>query len=220
MNRFESSLKTRDAWSTVLVYDKIALPILQYLDNRKILVSPHHISFVGLMLGVIASALIITNNYLIAVFALQLTNIIDCMDGKWARYTGKSSNTGRLVDAWVDIYSQGVVGIIILTILLKEENILFIPFFLSTILLVSLHLKEILFKQQRKTNLESNSSWALWTKKYRLKLRPVEEVELAFLVPSLILLNLLNIVNDGFIWLIYALYFTSGVATWILKKYQ
>ncbi|MER7740987.1 CDP-alcohol phosphatidyltransferase family protein [Streptomyces sp. NPDC096538] len=92
--------KQRDAWWTVLLVDPVATPLVRWtaMWTR---VTPNQITWAALVLGIGAAACFAQGDWqwLVAgAVVYHVSFILDCMDGKLARLTGKGSAFG----AWLD----------------------------------------------------------------------------------------------------------------------
>ncbi|MEV5459182.1 CDP-alcohol phosphatidyltransferase family protein [Streptomyces cellulosae] len=92
--------KERDAWWTVLLVDPLATPLVRWtaMWTR---VTPNQITWAALVLGIGAAACFAQGDWqwLVAgAVVYHVSFILDCMDGKLARLTGKGSAFG----AWLD----------------------------------------------------------------------------------------------------------------------
>ncbi|MEU3099132.1 CDP-alcohol phosphatidyltransferase family protein [Streptomyces sp. NPDC006967] len=92
--------KQRDAWWTVLLVDPVATPLVRWtaMWTR---VTPNQITWAALVLGIGAAACFAQGEWqwLVAGAVIyHVSFILDCMDGKLARLTGKGSAFG----AWLD----------------------------------------------------------------------------------------------------------------------
>lgn len=94
-------VKPLDAWWTVLFVDPIATRVVPHL-SRIAAVTPTRVTMVAHLLGV-ASAILFANNLLIAAAVIyEVRFVLDCIDGKLARVTGKTSLYGQLLDSLGD----------------------------------------------------------------------------------------------------------------------
>src|SRR5680860_155079 len=93
----ELGVKPRDAWWTVLVIDPIAVPLLRGLVRLPWL-QPVHVTIVALTLGVAAIPAFATGHLAVGAVIFQLHFLLDCIDGKLARATGKTSTWGGFLD--------------------------------------------------------------------------------------------------------------------------
>jgi phosphatidylglycerophosphate synthase len=226
MNEFEKCLKKRDAWSTVFIYDRFAVLILRSLILLKFNKSASSISYVGLICCFMATFSIINEQYILSIILLQLISIIDCVDGKWARYTNTTSNFGEQLDASIDLYAHVVLGLIILSKLYYVDTLLFFTYGINVLLLGNMHIRGFflnrgLLKPSTSNNptVKLKSSWDSWTAKKRLIPMPVSEVELAFMVPSLVLIYMSGI---DIIWLIMMIYiaFSFSKLFYLIHRFQ
>ena len=92
--------KKRDAWWTVLLVDPVATPLVR-LTAMRTKITPNQITWGAFVLGLVSAACFAFGDWrwLIAgALVYHLSFILDCMDGKVARLTGRSSVFG----AWLD----------------------------------------------------------------------------------------------------------------------
>ncbi|MFF2848326.1 CDP-alcohol phosphatidyltransferase family protein [Streptomyces sp. NPDC058001] len=92
--------KKRDAWWTVLLVDPVATPLVR-LTAKWTRITPNQITWGALLLGLVSAACFAMGDWrwLIAGAVLYHASfILDCMDGKVARLTGRGSVFG----AWLD----------------------------------------------------------------------------------------------------------------------
>ncbi|MFB7294214.1 CDP-alcohol phosphatidyltransferase family protein [Actinacidiphila glaucinigra] len=92
--------KKRDAWWTVFLVDPVATPLVRW-TARWTRVTPNQITWGALVLGLGAAACFAMADWkwlIIGAVLYHVSFILDCMDGKLARLTGKGSEFG----AWLD----------------------------------------------------------------------------------------------------------------------
>lgn len=79
-------------------------------------ITPNAITWFGLALAVGAAILIVGGHLLVAGLVVLLAGFFDLLDGGLARYTGKATRFGAVLDATLDRVSEGVLllGIIFL----------------------------------------------------------------------------------------------------------
>jgi phosphatidylglycerophosphate synthase len=68
-------------------------------------ITPNRLTLLSLVTALLASLLITTGeqaNMLIAAAAIQVSYILDCMDGQLARYSNRASRLGAFADKWSD----------------------------------------------------------------------------------------------------------------------
>ncbi|MFF3062678.1 CDP-alcohol phosphatidyltransferase family protein [Streptomyces sp. NPDC057909] len=96
--------KQRDSWWTVLLVDPVATPMVRWIASRTRF-TPNQVTWGALFFGLIAAACFSRSDWKwLAVGALfyHFSFIMDCMDGKLARLTGKSSEFGGWLDYFFD----------------------------------------------------------------------------------------------------------------------
>ncbi|NBM15760.1 CDP-alcohol phosphatidyltransferase family protein [Streptomyces sp. GC420] len=92
--------KKRDAWWTVLLVDPVATPLVRW-TAKWTRVTPNQITWAALFLGLGSAACFARGDWqwLVAGAVLyHFSFILDCMDGKLARLTGKGSEFGGWLD--------------------------------------------------------------------------------------------------------------------------
>ncbi|MEU4093582.1 CDP-alcohol phosphatidyltransferase family protein [Streptomyces sp. NPDC026673] len=92
--------KKRDAWWTVFLVDPVATPLVRWTAMRTRL-TPNQITWGALFLGLGAAACFALADWkwlIIGAVLYHFSFILDCMDGKLARLTGKGSEFGGWLD--------------------------------------------------------------------------------------------------------------------------
>jgi phosphatidylglycerophosphate synthase len=97
----ETMVKPIDAWWTVLFVDPIATRTVPPLARLR-WVTPTRVTLLAHLLGVVAVVLFADGHLLLAGVAFEVRFVLDCVDGKLARATGRSSRLGQLLDAFGD----------------------------------------------------------------------------------------------------------------------
>jgi phosphatidylglycerophosphate synthase len=102
-------------------YQQIAFFLTQRLYTTKI--TPNQITFISLLLGLSSAIETYFGHKIAAIVLLNLSFILDCVDGQLARAKNKSSSFGM----WLDNISDRVVeNSILLALVLQSEKIEFI----------------------------------------------------------------------------------------------
>lgn len=106
-------LKPIDAWWVVFVADPLALRLIWVLLRVLPRVTPNQITGASLAAGVFAALAFANGWYLIGALAYQVSFILDCVDGKLARWHGLSSRRGQYWDGLVNtlVYGASVGGL-------------------------------------------------------------------------------------------------------------
>jgi phosphatidylglycerophosphate synthase len=91
-----SFVKARDSWVDVLVLERFAVPITRVCARARI--SPTTVSSVSIALRLTAAALFYRHDLRIAAVVYLGGLLLDGVDGKLARLTGRTSEFGRLLD--------------------------------------------------------------------------------------------------------------------------
>ncbi|WP_320783703.1 CDP-alcohol phosphatidyltransferase family protein [Streptomyces sp. CRN 30] len=130
--------KRRDAWWTVLLVDPVATPLVRW-TARWPRITPNGITWAALVMGLAAAACFAQGDrqwLIIGAIVYHVSFILDCMDGKLARLTGRGSEFG----AWLD-YVFDRVRVLICAIALmggqyaKTGNVAFVWLALAVVFL-------------------------------------------------------------------------------------
>ena len=71
--------------------------------------TPNAISLTGLLLCVVAAALVFAEYYFLGGIAFILGSICDTLDGRYSRMSGKGTNFGAFLDSTLDRMEEGIV---------------------------------------------------------------------------------------------------------------
>jgi CDP-diacylglycerol--glycerol-3-phosphate 3-phosphatidyltransferase len=71
--------------------------------------TPNAISMTGLVLNVVAALLVLDRQFVLAGFAFIIGSIMDTLDGRYSRMSGKGTAFGAFLDSTVDRIEEGVV---------------------------------------------------------------------------------------------------------------
>jgi phosphatidylglycerophosphate synthase len=94
--------KPVDSWWTVLVVDPFADRLVPWLSRRPA-VTPTRLTGVAFVVGLAAAALFAAGQYLAGAIFFELRFVLDCLDGKLARYTRTTSEAGGFLDVAADM---------------------------------------------------------------------------------------------------------------------
>jgi len=100
------ALKPRDFWWTVIVIDPIAVRLLPALVRTR-WISPTGISLAALTIGAASVVSFAWGALFAGAIIYQVRFLLDCLDGKLARVTGRASEWGRFVDLAGDTVTIG-----------------------------------------------------------------------------------------------------------------
>lgn len=106
--RNRRALKPRDFWWTVLVIDPIVMAVLPVVVRWR-WATPTRISLAALLVGAGSIVAFATGQPVVGALAFQARFALDCLDGKVARLTGRSSRWGGFVDLAGDMITIGAV---------------------------------------------------------------------------------------------------------------
>lgn len=98
--KLKASIKKVDGWWASIFSGPVANYLLRYIADIN-WISPNHVTLFALFLGILASVCFLIASPLsmiLGAFLVQLSFIVDCMDGQLARYRQQFSALG----AWLD----------------------------------------------------------------------------------------------------------------------
>ncbi len=104
LERLWATKNPDDEWWSSFVTSPIAILINWVVVDWSWL-SPNRITFLSLLTGIAASALIVLGggmNFLVAAALIQFSHVLDCMDGQMAKYRGTPSRFGDYFDKVTD----------------------------------------------------------------------------------------------------------------------
>jgi len=83
----------------------------QVMRNRLIesRLTPNAISMTGLALNFVAAGLVLADKFVLGGFAFIIGSIMDTLDGRYSRMSGKGTPFGAFLDSTVDRIEEGVV---------------------------------------------------------------------------------------------------------------
>jgi CDP-diacylglycerol---glycerol-3-phosphate 3-phosphatidyltransferase len=84
--------------------------------------TPNAISITGLIGNLIAAALILQEEFVLAAVAFILGSLCDMMDGRYSRMSGKGTPFGAFLDSTLDRIEEGVVLAAVATWFAKSSN--------------------------------------------------------------------------------------------------
>lgn len=117
---------------------RISAPIVRLLARTG--VTPNVLTWLGLLLSLVAAVLIAIKQPFIAGFVVLFAGLFDMLDGALARFTDRSTEFGAILDSTLDRLSEVVVllGLLIFFVIdLSVPGILIVGFAMPGALLVS-----------------------------------------------------------------------------------
>ncbi|NOX95839.1 MAG: CDP-alcohol phosphatidyltransferase family protein [Alphaproteobacteria bacterium] len=110
-SQLKATVKPREEWwSRVFATPAANIILLAVADWR--IVTPNRLTVLSLFLAILSAALILRGGYGLLIAAgviLQISYIIDCMDGQLARYRNVASKVGSFLDKWSDFVKFPIV---------------------------------------------------------------------------------------------------------------
>ncbi len=83
-------------WLSFYLYQPIAYLILNQIKNSGI--TPNQITFLSLVLGITGGICLFLDNEILSIIFLNISFVLDCLDGQLARYKQMFSSFGMLLD--------------------------------------------------------------------------------------------------------------------------
>lgn len=106
----EDFLKKTDFWSSVFLFDPIAVPLMKIIAKTKI--TPNQISVSTIFSSVLVAIFFLFSQRYMQIFGaviFYLTFVLDSVDGKLARLRGTQSEFGAKLDAICDHFSKLII---------------------------------------------------------------------------------------------------------------
>jgi hypothetical protein len=100
LNKLRSAIKTKDGWWASIFAGPLANRLLERVCEIE-WISPNLLTIISLLVGIFAASCFAEGHYpylCAGAFLVQLSFVVDCMDGQLARYRQQFSNLG----AWLD----------------------------------------------------------------------------------------------------------------------
>jgi CDP-diacylglycerol--glycerol-3-phosphate 3-phosphatidyltransferase len=90
----------------ISVAERRALVRNRLIDSR---LTPNSISLTGLLLNLVAAALIVDERFILGGIAFIVGSIMDTLDGRYSRMSGKGTQFGAFLDSTLDRMEEGIV---------------------------------------------------------------------------------------------------------------
>lgn len=101
---------------------KITGPLIPLLSKRGL--TPDVLTWTGLFVIIIATIMVATNHLLLGGLLVLLSGLFDILDGALARFSGKTTRFGALLDSTFDRLSEALLLIGILILYINGEHVL------------------------------------------------------------------------------------------------
>ena len=100
VNNKKRYTKAYEAWCTLFITEIITIPLTKVLGKCR--VNPNVITILSLLAGAVTLFFFATGHWVLGVIFFHLSNFLDCLDGKVARYRGMTSAFGAKLDVLGD----------------------------------------------------------------------------------------------------------------------
>ena len=84
--------------------------------------TPNAISMTGLVLNLAAAVLILEDLFVLGAFAFIIGSVMDTLDGRYSRMSGKGTQFGAFLDSTLDRIEEGVVLTAVAVVFSREGN--------------------------------------------------------------------------------------------------
>lgn len=101
-NDIKKILKKKDAWWTVIVIDRIAIPLTLIFANYLKFITPNILTLLSLLISMTAAYSFIIGHMVQGALLYELSFLLDCTDGKLAILTKRQSYHGLWLDKIAD----------------------------------------------------------------------------------------------------------------------
>ena len=91
------SFKKGGSITSRLIMNYVSVPFIYFFSNFT-KVTPTQITLIGFFIGLYAAYFFLIEEFIIGVVLFELSYIFDCIDGRLARLTGKTSKIGDMFD--------------------------------------------------------------------------------------------------------------------------
>jgi CDP-diacylglycerol--glycerol-3-phosphate 3-phosphatidyltransferase len=99
----ERSRRGGEAWSAAEIRE---LARNRLIESR---LTPNAISISGLVLNVVAAVLVTQRLFFLAALAFSIGSVMDTLDGRYSRMSGKGTQFGAFLDSTLDRIEEGIV---------------------------------------------------------------------------------------------------------------
>ena len=89
------------------------------IDSR---LTPNAISLTGLVLNVIAAVLVVDERFILGGIAFIVGSIMDTLDGRYSRMSGKGTQFGAFLDSTLDRIEEGIVLTAVAAVFAAHDN--------------------------------------------------------------------------------------------------
>lgn len=218
MNPASEMVKPVNSWYTVLVLNRLAIPLTMVLAKTNI--TPNQITVLSIIIRGIGIGFIWLDHPWLAVGLWAAGFLLDAVDGKLARLTRRVSTLGGKVDMWGDFILN---WLFVLSLSLKELWPSYPAALISAVGLIILctlpwvlvegvqeKLRDAISYKTEETFIQR---YATWTAEHRVKLVPVSDVEkiqviipigyvfgiLHLVMPVLLVYRVFLLISRGFV---------------------
>ncbi len=114
--------KSTDGYVSRLINRKFSTRITRFIVKHNIGLTPNQVSFISFTIGILAGILILLKHFVIGGILVQVSSIIDGVDGELARAKNMSSPKGAFIDSMLDRLVDIFIIASIIIIVLQLNN--------------------------------------------------------------------------------------------------
>ncbi len=103
---WHSAVKATDGPVSRYLNRRLSWPITMFIVRYGIPITPNMMSFISFLVAAAAAALLAMGNGVLGGILVQVSSILDGVDGELARVTGRVSRKGGFLDAILDRYAD------------------------------------------------------------------------------------------------------------------
>ncbi len=100
------AVKSTDGPVSRYINRRLSWPLTLFIVKHNIPITPNQVSILSLVLSMIAGILVVREYLILGGILIQVSSILDGVDGELARVTGRVSRRGGFMDAVIDRYSD------------------------------------------------------------------------------------------------------------------
>jgi phosphatidylglycerophosphate synthase len=193
--------KPVDSWWTVLAIDPIAARLVPALSGVRA-VTPTRLTLTAFVLGLASVVAFAAGELALGAILFEVRFLLDCLDGKLARYRGTSSPAGAFVDVACDMVVVGLCYGALVAALVADAGWERVPLVVGVSLVTAASWLQLYREAKHDDAARATSTSGGWLARHRLKSYPSSvEVETACLFLAPLLLG-----HDGIVAVVLAGY--------------
>jgi phosphatidylglycerophosphate synthase len=175
-------------------YQQIAFLITSFLMKTKI--TPNIVTLISLIFGLLSAFFVFKHSIVLSIVFLNISFILDCVDGQLARVKRLESDFGMWLDNISDRIVENAIVLSIALAYLHDKMILIGSLFLLFLNMQYAYMSDMVIYQ-------NNSEYRKLTTKEKIIFSPIYFISRSMIIP---MLSLLILFPGFFVWVINILY--------------